>query len=120
NSKRYARDFVLLAGAVKNRENVSLIVPKAGDQGDPLAPSRLFFACSEKKTVERIQRFYDKSFSLSNNKNLFSQAGLQAGQTSKFLIPAPIENINVDTISVTSFHTFLACPYRFYLRHILK
>src|SRR5699024_8698276 len=64
NSKRYARDFVLLAGAVKNRENVSLIVPKAGDQGDPLAPSRLFFACSEKKTVERIQRFYDKSFSL--------------------------------------------------------
>jgi ATP-dependent helicase/nuclease subunit B len=37
-------------------------------------------------------------------------------------LPIPVldGNVRVETMSVTSFAAYLSCPYRFYLRHVLK
>ena len=38
----------------------------------------------------------------------------------QIVIPRPEPHSRIDELSVTGFRDYLACPYRFYLRHVLK
>jgi RecB family exonuclease len=46
---------------------------------------------------------------------------LEPGGRSRFLIPPPtLEQTPLTSLRVTAFRDYLACPYRFYLRHVLR
>ena len=112
NDDRFARDAWLLELLLKTRANegrVDVLLGRQRANGDPLKPSRLLFRCPEKELPPRIQ-------------HLFTELPLDE-QPPAWNVPWPlqIENITpVEKIGVTSIANYLTCPYRFYLRHVLR
>lgn len=127
NSRRYARDAHSLLVLLNSRENVSLIVGRRDVRNEPLVPSRLMFAADGETIAARIRRFYDhqddgSEVSTSPPLELLTERTRQpAGTARGFRIPQPDPQAGtVKKMSVTAFKLYLACPYRFYLRHVLK
>ena len=114
-SRRYARDKLLLAAATHGRDHVALIAPRRAAEGDPLTPSRLLLACDESTRTHRIRRFYDDEVADAPP----ARALLTPGGRNQFRIPHPGAAARVpDRLAVTAFRDYLACPYRFYLKHV--
>ncbi len=59
NRRRYARDAYALTSVLHSRRHVILIAGRTDVKGNPLAPSRLWFAADPKSLTERVRRFYD-------------------------------------------------------------
>lgn len=117
NKRRYARDAYALSTLVHSKSDLRMIVGKRDLSGDPMTPSRLFFACNRESIAHRVMRFSKpKTFDISNVKN-----ETQMMTESAFAVPIPdTSQIKIESISVTSFSTYLKCPYRFYLQRVLK
>ncbi len=123
NRRRYARDAAILEGLVRSREQLLLVAGRRTAAGEPLAPSRLFFACDEATLIRRALTFYGAEAEAAGG-----AAGvpaprllLPAGEKSRFRVPRPRKPERpVNRLPVTAFRSYLACPYRFYLRHVLK
>jgi RecB family exonuclease len=87
--------------------------------GDPLAPSRLLFATDRETLARRALRLFAPPAPVSGLPPL--AGSLAAGRDQPdFPVPqpAPLEQPLL-ALRVTAFRDYLACPYRFYLRHIL-
>ncbi|MGI6524267.1 MAG: PD-(D/E)XK nuclease family protein [Bdellovibrionota bacterium] len=116
NKKRYARDAYTLSAALSNRE-VYFIVGKHSANNEPYMPSRLLFATDNLTIAKRTARFY------SDTPTLPSQTDFTPTQNdSQLWAPQPPQATNIvlpDTLSVSAFKSYLTCPYRFYLTHIL-
>ena len=112
NAARFARDAYLLHALVASRREsgrVDLLLAKVNAAGEPLRPSRLLLQCADEALPARIQFLF---------RPLESSATLPAWERPWRLRPrraAPPANV-----SVTAFRAYLACPFRFYLRHVLK
>ncbi|MEM1108481.1 MAG: PD-(D/E)XK nuclease family protein [Planctomycetota bacterium] len=118
NARRYARDVLLLNIVLRTRpaDAVSVLACRRSAEGDPKTPSRLLLACDEQKLVERVTDFYPED---EAQKVIPLPRLLTPGGTNRFLIPKPlIDGPPLDELSVTKFRDYLACPYRFYLKHI--
>jgi RecB family exonuclease len=119
NDRRYARDAYALALLAASREFLRVIAGRRSADGDPQMPSRLLFACDEETIAHRVMAFCGTEPSPR-----IASAGseLRPGQLqSRFEVPKPRplpEPIN--SMRVTEFKDYLACPYRYYLRHRLK
>ena len=112
---RAARDAFLFRTLIEmrgNRGRVVLLCGKTSAEGDPLRPSRLLFRCDDAHLPQRAMR-------------LFGQLPVTRPSTpatigfklNPFVLPAkPLKH----ELSVTKFRDYLACPFRFYLRHVLK
>ncbi len=59
NRRRYARDAYALTSVMHSRRRVILIAGRMDVKGNPVAPSRLWFAADPKSLTERVRRFYD-------------------------------------------------------------
>jgi len=122
NTARHARDAyaldVILRGRAAMGGSVKLIVGRRTPAGDPLLPSRLLFACGDDALVKRAQHLYDEqnALALSGPEGLLPREQRVQGIT----VPDLPEGRVVTGLRVTAFRDFLACPYRAYLRHILK
>jgi RecB family exonuclease len=83
-------------------------------------PSRLLFLANAEKAVARGRRFFGDLPPQPPRRNLLAPA-TGAAAKSKIVRPIPqrLEK-PIAALSVTRFRDFLACPYRFYLRHVLK
>lgn len=115
---RVARDAYVLTALIEQRRNegrVILLVGKTSTAGDPLRPSRLLFRCADKELVTRAQMLFNdpppsheaKAFTISF-------------QLDPALLPAGcIDRKRSRELSPTIFRDYLACPLRFYLRHVL-
>ncbi len=119
NRRRYARDAYALSVLAASRSDLQLIVGKRDMRGDPLRPSRLLFAAEPTDVAARIL----KCFGSDTTSDATTESSGQAASTDNeqgFLVPRP-EPLKspIKRIGVTSFRTYLACPYRFYLRHAL-
>ncbi|SVC71697.1 uncharacterized protein METZ01_LOCUS324551, partial [marine metagenome] len=112
NDDRFARDAWLLELLLQTRANggrVDILLGRQRANGDPLKPSRLLFRCQEKELPARVQHLFAE-LPLDEQPPAWSVAWpLQIGNV------APVEKIGV-----TSIANYLACPYRFYLRHVLR
>ncbi len=116
NDQRHARDVFALQRMLASRERVQLVSARRTAEGDPLAPSRLLLACEPAVLAARVRAFYrpDPAAPVLVARGAFSPTVLQ----SEFRIPRPRALEKPFTnLRVTQFRDYLACPYRFYLKH---
>lgn len=119
NDRRYARDAYALAVLLGSREQLRLIAGRRSAQGDPLTPSRLAFACPREKIARRVLRYFGRESGPAAVAAV--PHGLPAGtRKSGFAPPKPLPlDEPIRALRVTQFRDYLACPYRYYLRHVL-
>lgn len=120
NPRRYARDAYALTVMLESREDVRVIVGRRNHDGDPMVPSRLLFATDAEDIAQRALHFFrpvadhaiDQPTASSKSADATSE-GLQVPR------PQPLAE-PITRMSVTSFRDYIACPYRYYLRHVLR
>jgi ATP-dependent helicase/nuclease subunit B len=111
NAQRLARDVYLLELLLQSRSGygrVELILGRQRANGDPLRPSRVLLRCPDEQLPERVA-------------SLFQELPTPA-QTPAWTLPwtlAPRAVPPLERLSVTAFRSYLACPFRFYLKHAL-
>ncbi|MBU0754657.1 MAG: PD-(D/E)XK nuclease family protein [Planctomycetes bacterium] len=119
NHRRYARDAYALNVLSASKEALTLIMGRRRANGDPLNPSRLLFACHEEEAARRALSFFVPPESNRQETNRYFR--LRAGNDrSQLPIPRPLPLAEeITSMRVTEFRDYLACPYRYYLRHCL-
>jgi hypothetical protein len=119
NERRYARDAYAASVLAHSRAELRLVVGHRDVDGNPLVPSRLLFAGDEESVVRRARRHFGELPPSPPQRNLLSDKPPRA--KSALAIPKPRRpDTPADTFTVTEFRSYLACPYRYYLRHVLK
>ena len=117
NQRRYARDAYALSVLLAVRESLHVITGRTNRDGDPLAPSRLLFATNDEQAARRaLSYFRQTELRMASLSNVAA-----TGPSALAMPPRPVPQPNIlHRLAVTSFRNYLACPYRFYLRHVLK
>jgi len=120
NDRRWARDVYALSVIVASRPEVKLIAGRRTTEKAPLAPSRLLFACDDQTIASRAKKFFAEGESRSEP--VILPGGIRPGQIESRLTTPPPKRLAapVTGMRVTEFRDYLACPYRYYLRHQLK
>jgi len=120
NANRLARDSYLLTAMIESRRDagsIQLIASRQSASGDPLKPSRLLLRCTPLQLPARALRLFPKD--AGENQGKSSAPSWKRAWPLK--VPPPAENAPVFTrLSVTAFSDYLKCPFRFYLKHVLK
>ena len=119
DESRLARDAFLMTTLTASRERggrACFLLGKTSAAGDPLKPSRLLFRCPDDGLVERAALLFREVPEIRPN---------VASSVSFLLDPAPRDErakkrLARARLSVTAFRDYLACPFRFYLNHVLE
>ena len=114
DESRLARDIFLMTSLIESRRRngrVYFVAGKTAQNGEPLKPSRLLFRCLDEELRERAEL-------------LFGDAGPARDSvpfTMSFRLKPEVfrQGPPVEKLSVTAFRSYLACPFRFYLQHVL-
>lgn len=59
NRRRYARDAYVLTAMLHSRKQLKFITGRTDNKGNPIIPSRLWFAADPDSLAERVQRFFN-------------------------------------------------------------
>ena len=111
DQERAARDAFLFHSLLRSRENsgrVDLICGKASTTGDSLLPSRMLLTCEPDDLPRRVL--------LLCREVEPPEAGLRWSADWQW---QPEPRKPPQRINATSLKDYLACPYRYYLRHVL-
>jgi ATP-dependent helicase/nuclease subunit B len=111
DASRHARDAFLYQALLESRRaagRVDILCGKSGSSGDSLLPSRLLFACQRDELPQRVKQLFREIE--PDEASLSWQPDWQWKPTEK---TAPTR------LSVTSLSSYLACPLRYYLKHVL-
>ena len=122
NARRYARDAYALSVILASRRQVRLIVGRRTSQGDPMLPSRLVLMDDALTVARRALRLFSEPADSSEPPASIRTlgAGREVCHTGMEIPrPEPLDE-PIDRLTTTAFKDYLACPYRFYLRHVLK
>lgn len=113
NAARFARDAYLLQAIAASRSKgtgrLDLLFGKNSAAGDPLRPSRLLLRCADAELPTRIAFLFGAPELAQPNPPWQRAWKLRPRQ-----VPPPAR------VSVTSLKAWLACPFRFYLRSVLR
>ena len=112
-ARRWARDAYLLQATLESGRTVHVVSGRRALDGDALAPSRLMLTGSSTTIAERFLSFTGDAVRFQSDALTTSTA------TTLERCPVPTHLPTVDTLSVTAFGDYLACPYRFMLKHVL-
>ena len=117
NERRYARDVYAMHLMLNSRSSVRFIVGRTAADGSPTPPSRLLAAAAPTDSARRIRHLQNVREPV-----VVQHAWDSLGENR---ISIPELSIDPDTpivpyMSVTAFRDYLNCPYRFFLRHVLK
>jgi ATP-dependent helicase/nuclease subunit B len=113
NDHRFARDAHVLECLLRSRppENVRFFVTRRSADGNPLKPSRLLLQCAPHEIAQRaLHLFYDHA----------PEPVLIQRSPGLLIRPPPPQQGPLPEISITALRDYLADPFAFYLRHILK
>lgn len=132
NLRRYARDAYAVTLLQQARREVVWVVGRRDADGNPLIPSRLLFAIDSEQLPARVLRLMEKTAESRESKIESEESGSEhSPPDSPLLVPRP-EQVAVLLgqadllqpkrelrLNVTAFKSYLACPYRYFLRHEL-
>lgn len=110
--QRAARDAFLLSTMIHSRrENgrVDLLCGKSGGNGDVLMPSRLLLLTTPEELPRRVTHLFREIEP--------AEAGLVSQLDWQWQTPAADPR---PRYSITSLATYLQCPFRYYLKHVLS
>lgn len=119
NARRYARDAYAVSTLLVPWRETTFLVARRNQDSDPLAPSRLLFAARPETVARRALRFFGSAKAPAARPPL--AGGLTATRRDfAFDVPRPQPlDEPLARMSVTSFASYLACPYRFYLTRVV-
>ncbi len=130
NRRRYARDAYALLAVLNSRKRVVLIKGRTDVKGNPLTPSRLWFAADVDSLPGRVRWFYDPEYVsptsttetrlIESDESSWQDTGVSL-RLSGFIVPRPMNvSDTIKEIKVTWFRDYLDCPYRYFLTRELK
>jgi len=123
NHRRLARDVYAMAVLAASGRELTLVAGRRSPEGDPMLPSRLLLAADAETTARRVLRLFRGSEGSAKREGIESgwHALCSSGRATQTLaVPEPIGAVApVESMRVTEFRDYLACPYRYYLRHRL-
>lgn len=119
NDRRFARDLYALQVIEGSRDELRIVVGKTNQAGDPLTPSRLLMAGSLEKLPGRVLHLVGDD-AVDRLPPVEDRWRSMAQESSQLRIPKPVDVIPPKQVTVTAFRDYLDCPYRFYLKHVLK
>lgn len=113
NDQRFARDVYLLSAIASSRAEADhvlrILVGKTNLDGDVRKPSRLLFLCPDDQLAPRARELFGEVAD--------ARTGLTWHRDWKLkppLLPPP------EAVGVTSLRDYLQCPFRFYLKHVVR
>ena len=118
DAARLARDASLLQAMIESRRGrgrVCLIAGRTSAAGDPLRPSRLLLRCDDRDLPSRVERLFAPA--AAGRPTPPASVGFRLDARPPPDVPA--EDLAPRVLRVTSFCEYLACPFRFYLSHVL-
>lgn len=120
NDRRYARDVHAMHQMLSTRSSVRFIVGKRGADESPTPPSRLLAAATAEDSARRVCRLLTEPRPVVSLKSDAFPTDPAEIERDYFRPPPPQPGRTISTLSVTAFSAYLDCPYRFYLRHVLR
>ncbi len=140
NARRYARDAYAVSLLQYARREVVWLVGRRDLDGNPQIPSRLLFAVEPEQLPERVLLLMNREGEAPAEPSVVTTSEFAAAarreprspDAAGLSIPHPtlvIESLGLTelqqpaqtlTLNVTEFKSYLACPYRYFLRHVLK
>ena len=132
NARRYARDAYYLSVLCATRRSLALIVARRDAEGSPVSPSRLLFAAPAETAARRAVRLFTEPGDRGVRVPLAGPLQATRKQSGFYvmrprvepaLLPAdgePAAAVPGYSMRVTEFRDYLACPFRYYLRHVRK
>lgn len=124
-----AQDRYWLTAILASRPTVRLVAGRHSAEGDPQLPSRLLLAGPPAVAARRLLRFFNPAAprtvtaepTITMPPAGARQRSMDAGAAvDGFSIPPPLPVADrMRRLHVTAFRDYIACPYRFYLRHVL-
>jgi RecB family exonuclease len=126
NARRYARDAYAMSVICGSRERLRVIAGRRTSEGDPLVPSRLLFACDRPTMARRASAYFASVSSEESGRTPHApREGVRHAERDEYgsslEVPRPRPLAEpVTSMRVTEFRDYLACPYRYYLRHRLR
>jgi ATP-dependent helicase/nuclease subunit B len=115
---RLARDSFLAATMARSRPRMLFMAPRRDDEGSPLIPSRLLLRCEREQLPNRMHRALGRSG--DGPPRAVVAPRVSVAPRSQFPVAPLVDRPPITRMSVTSFKDYLASPYLFYLRHVLR
>jgi ATP-dependent helicase/nuclease subunit B len=112
NAARFARDAYLLQALAVSRERggrLDLLFARQSPAGDPLRPSRLLLRCADGDLPDRVA-FLFRPLPATRASVPWTRAWMMT----------PCRVAPPERVPVTGLRSWLECPLRFYLRHVLR
>jgi len=116
-TERAARDAYLLSAIAGDGRDLTMIIGRRSAGDDPLRPSRLLLRCDGATRAMRVRRF------LGHEPQVMPPVRVHLGEIQavpRFRV-CPIDAVPpIESISVTSFKTYLSSSYGYYLDRVLR
>lgn len=131
NSRRYARDAYAVTVLQQTRREVAWLVGYRDADSNPLVPSRLLFSVDPERLPERVLRLMGDERRETRDESEELETSQPALPDSRLSVPRPeyvaesigkselLSPVRELTLNVTEFKSHIACPYRYFLRHVL-
>jgi hypothetical protein len=116
----HARDLYFLELLAESRD-ATFVCGRRGDRGEPLAPRRILLAGATTELVDTVLAFWADPGDEPDGGSAVDEPGKPASARRGGFAPIrPARDAPLPTrLPATAFRDYLACPYRFYLRHVL-
>ncbi len=116
NRETFARDLYLTRALLASRtpEGIRFFYSRRAANQDPQLPSRLLLACPREQLPARVGYLFERPA-------IGAKASTSPPLPRLMLSPPPIKAEEaLSYLRVTMFKSYLGCPFRFYLKHVLK
>ncbi|MDO4584465.1 MAG: PD-(D/E)XK nuclease family protein [Planctomycetia bacterium] len=128
NDRRLARDAYLLRAIHDTREKLQVVFSLHGETGEPLLPSRLLFRQGNPHLPAQAKAYFGEKTSRPRYEYAWEGIPRRLAESRREARDWAEKNLTgggtlrgyVTELSPTKWKDYIACPFRFYLRHILK